>query len=86
MRKSTVFFDDELRRRIERAARKDGVSEAEVIHAAVYEYTDSLVDEPLGPESFGIAESGRIPAAQLDEWPAKNRERDWECSTRQRTR
>jgi hypothetical protein len=77
MYKTTVYFDEELRKRIKRMARKNGISEAEVIRAAAYKYTESLVDEPLWPESFGIAESGRIPADRLDEWKAENWKPDW---------
>jgi hypothetical protein len=54
MYKTTVYFDEELRKRIKRMARKNGISEAEVIRAAAYKHTESLVDEPLWPESFGI--------------------------------
>ncbi len=77
MHKTTVYFNDELRKRIKYTARKDGLSEAEVIRAAVYSYTEPLEDEPLWPESFGIAESGRIPADKLDEWKATNWNPDW---------
>lgn len=77
MQKTTVYFSEELRKRIKRTARKDGLSEAEVIRAAVYSYTEPLEDEPLWPESFGIAESGRIPADKLDEWKAENWKPDW---------
>ena len=77
MHKSTVYFSDELRKRIKRTARRDGVSEAEVIRAAVFKYTESFADDPVWPESFGIAESGRIPAEKLDEWKAENWNPDW---------
>ncbi len=44
MHKTTVYFSEELRQRIKRTARKDGLSEAEVIRAAVYSYTEPLAD------------------------------------------
>ena len=77
VQKTTVYFNEELKKRIKRTAQKDGLSEAEVIRAAVYSYTEPLDDAPLWPESFGVAEGGRIPADKLDEWKAENWNPDW---------
>jgi Arc/MetJ-type ribon-helix-helix transcriptional regulator len=39
MRKTTVYLPDELKAQLERCAREQGRSEAEVIRAALSEYT-----------------------------------------------
>jgi hypothetical protein len=39
MRKTTVYLSDELKDRVERAARREGRSEAEIIRAALERYT-----------------------------------------------
>jgi hypothetical protein len=39
VKKTTIYLPDELKRRIERAARTNGVSEAEVIRTAIDRYT-----------------------------------------------
>jgi len=39
MRKTTVYLPEDLKLRVERAAEDNGLSEAEVIRAAVDEYT-----------------------------------------------
>jgi Arc/MetJ-type ribon-helix-helix transcriptional regulator len=39
MRKTTVYLPDELKARLERCAREQGRSEADVIRAALAEYT-----------------------------------------------
>jgi hypothetical protein len=43
MLKTTVYLPDALKERLERAARDNGVSEADVIRAALDEYTRSTV-------------------------------------------
>jgi hypothetical protein len=41
VRKTTIYLPEELKSRVERAARANGVSEAEVIRAAIERYTDA---------------------------------------------
>jgi hypothetical protein len=41
VRKTTIYLPDELKRRIERAARANGMSEAEVIRLAIDRYTQA---------------------------------------------
>lgn len=56
MRRTTVYLPDALKVRIERAARERAVSEAEVIRAAIDEYTrTSMRPRPTLPlfESIG---------------------------------
>lgn len=77
MEKTTVYLPAELKQRIKRVARKDGLSEAEVIRAALDSYTALAMADPLWPKSFGIAESGRVPAEDFDTWKDENWNRDW---------
>jgi hypothetical protein len=77
MFKTTVYLSSEQKQLIKRVARKDGLSEAEVIRAAVDSYMERTEAEPIWPESFGVAASGRIPAEKLDDWKAENWNPDW---------
>lgn len=71
MRKTTVYLPDALKERLERAARDGDVSEAELIRAAIDNYTrtgarprptlplfDSIGDAELAERVDGILEEG----------------------------
>jgi len=49
MRRTTIYLTDELKRRVERAARARGSTEAEVVRAALEAFTDPGQAEPRVP-------------------------------------
>jgi len=74
MVKTTIYLPDELKRRIEQAARERSISEAEVIRAAV----DSAVPPLERPRpTFPLFDSGRGDLAErVDELLAEGFGRD----------
>jgi len=58
MQRTTVYLPEGLKAGIEREARREGVTEAEVIRRAVGEHLDELGSPrpilPLFPDGFGI--------------------------------
>jgi Arc/MetJ-type ribon-helix-helix transcriptional regulator len=61
MRKTTVYLPDDLKRRLEQVARQQGRSEAEVIRAALDDYTRREAPRPRlplvrGADSTNVAE------------------------------
>ena len=77
MEKTTVYLSSAQKQRIKRIARNTGTSDAEVIRAAVDQYTESADAPPLWPKSAGIAHSGRVQSENVDQWLSENWERDW---------
>ncbi|CAN5725013.1 hypothetical protein BH23CHL4_BH23CHL4_29270 [soil metagenome] len=74
MIRTTVYFTDELIQALQRKARRTGASQAELIREAVAE---SLKGDSVElPRSFGMAESGRIGACNLDAWLDEHWKRD----------
>lgn len=65
MRKTTVYLPDDLKLRLERAADDNGLSEAELIRAAVDEYTRTHVRPRPRFPLFSIGEVE--PITDLDE-------------------
>lgn len=49
MRKTTIYLPEALKARVERLAAERRVSEAEIIRAAIDEYTDRLRPRPTLP-------------------------------------
>jgi hypothetical protein len=49
MKKTTVYLPDALKLRVERVAKEEGRSEADVIRAALKEYTDRERPRPRFP-------------------------------------
>jgi Ribbon-helix-helix protein, copG family. len=65
VRKTTVYLPDDLKLRLERAADDNGLSEAELIRAAVDEYTRTHVRPRPRFPLFSIGEVE--PITDLDE-------------------
>jgi Ribbon-helix-helix protein, copG family len=62
MRKTTIYLPDELKQRIERIARSQRRSEADVIRAAIDEATREVHPAPTLP----LFESGEV--TPIDDW------------------
>lgn len=65
MRKTTVYLPAELKARLERVAREQGRSEADVIRSALAEYTSREQTRPRAPLFRGRGTTN--VAAQVDE-------------------
>jgi hypothetical protein len=63
VRKTTIYLPDELKRRIERAARANGMSEAAVIRMAIDRYTQA--DASPRPK-LPLFNSGTV--VPIDDW------------------
>lgn len=74
MKPRTVYLPADLLRRLQEKSRKTGVSQSELIRIAV-EQSLAGSDKPL-PRSFGVADSGRIGARNLDTWLDANWRRE----------
>jgi hypothetical protein len=62
MRKTTIYLPDELKQRIERIARSQRRSEADVIRTAIDEATREVYPAPTLP----LFESGEV--TPIDDW------------------
>lgn len=76
MRKTTVYLSEEQKQRIRRIARTSGMTDAEVIRAAVDRYTEESAPKPIWPRSAGFGRSGRIGSAHIDTWLDEEWQRD----------
>jgi hypothetical protein len=64
--KSTIYLPDDLHRELQDFARRAGMSQAEVIRAALRAYLDREGRPP--PRSVGMVEDGTVPAAEAKAW------------------
>lgn len=77
MKKCSIALPEDLLVELQAIARRESKSQSEVIREALAEYvTDNERGKPR-PKSFGMASSGRIQAADLEDWLAETWERDW---------
>jgi hypothetical protein len=74
MQRTTVYFTPEMAQALRNKARRTGRTQAELIREAVGQSLND--DEVELPRSFGIAESGRIGARNLDQWLEENWQRE----------
>ncbi|HEX9234735.1 MAG TPA: CopG family transcriptional regulator [Actinomycetota bacterium] len=65
MKKTSVYLSDEETDRLERIARKEGISQAQVIRNAIRGY----VPRTEGPRDFAMARSGRGPGTSVADLP-----------------
>jgi metal-responsive CopG/Arc/MetJ family transcriptional regulator len=62
VRKTTIYLPDELKKRVERTARRQQRSEAEVIRAAIEQFTNAEPPRPTLP----LFKSGAV--VPIDDW------------------
>ncbi|MEX0864730.1 MAG: CopG family transcriptional regulator [Acidimicrobiia bacterium] len=70
MHRTTVYLPEDLKAGIEREARREGVTEAEVIRRAVGEHLDEVGSPrpnlPLFPDGFGVDIVSIVDEGPLD--------------------
>lgn len=76
MRKTTVYLPDVTERRIRRAAKRLGVSQAELTRAALEQYLDRSERGEGLPPSVGMGENPRATAADYEKRLARHWRRD----------
>ena len=76
MRKTTIYFPDELKLEIETASRVERRPEAEIIREAVSTYLESRRSRRW-PRSFGYAADGELDPAEIDTYLAESWKPDW---------
>ncbi len=76
MRKTTIYFPDELKIEIEAVAKMERRPEAEIIREAVSTYLASRRDRRL-PRSFGMVADGSFDPADDERYLAEHWKPDW---------
>jgi len=66
VRKTTVYLSDDIERRMRRAARRLGLSRAEITRAALDEYLDRRERDAGLPPSVGAGDNPRVSAADYE--------------------
>lgn len=66
MRKTTIYLSESTERRMRRAAKRLGVSRAEITRAALEEYLDRSEREGSLPPSVGMGENPQASAADYE--------------------
>jgi hypothetical protein len=65
MRKTTLYFDDDLDRRLAGYLRRTGRAQSEVVREALARYL-AEEDGPRRPRSIGIVEDGTLDPAEYE--------------------
>ena len=76
MRKTTIYFPDELKIEIEAVSKMERRPEAEIIREAVSMYLAERRSRRT-PRSFGYAADGALDPADIDAYLANNWKPDW---------
>ena len=76
MRKTTIYFPDEMKIEIEAVSKMEQRPEAEIIREAVNAYLEDRRSRRW-PRSFGSAADGLLDPAEIDTYLAENWKPDW---------
>jgi Arc/MetJ-type ribon-helix-helix transcriptional regulator len=71
-RKTTVYLPDDTERRMRRAAKRLGISRAEITRAALEEYLERSERRGVLPPSVGMGENSATTAADYEERLARS--------------
>jgi len=72
MERMSVHLSKELIVSVKEAAKRSGLSEAEVIKTALAHYFSEEDREKLRPKSIGMIDDGTVQADAFDDWLAEN--------------
>ncbi len=70
MRKTTIYLSEEIVGEIKLASKSEGRSEAEIVREALDDYFERRRAQL--PSVFGKGWSGKIPAAESEDWLIEN--------------
>ena len=71
MEKTTVYLTEQAKRRLRRAAKRLGKSDAEITRAALDRYLDDAERERSLPPSIGMGSNPGLRARDYEDWLAE---------------